>query len=256
MTNYWGRICLYLTSSLLVTELLDVEYKEYVKECDDIVDDSGGRVPNDYLLKTLKRLSMIPMDRKEVLYAFWEKIVPVVDGVHKWSEKKKFVKNARPSMAFSVSDESFALVVIENNFSRWVDEHRKSKLIDDIGKDCGTRKGLGTIKPLYTNENGTRGGKGGWYGEGMMAFNRAFQVVLEDRKKTERENLETDFVTVWLARGNKGVVARRVNAEEGLEGPKRSLETSMFASLLALEDEHDAHEMKRNLLDVTNVMEL
>ena len=37
------------------TELLDEEYKDYIKESDDIVKEDGDRVPNDLLMRSLKK---------------------------------------------------------------------------------------------------------------------------------------------------------------------------------------------------------
>ena len=109
---------------------------------------------------------------------------------------------------------------------------------------------------MYTDENGTVGGKGGWTVAGMDAFNIMFKMVLEDRKRGERETMENEFVDVWIARDNKGLVSEHKEADYGKEKiPKRSLETSMFASFLEIEDEHEAHEKKRNMLeDVSNLV--
>jgi hypothetical protein len=237
----------HLTCRVLHLELLDNEYKGYVLECEDIMHEDGTREPSNRLLATLKRLSDIPEAERATLYVFWGSILPVVDGVHKWAEKKKFPKNARPSKAFSVSDEAFALVVIENNFARWVDEHRKNK-----SKKSPDKREQPMVKPLYTNENGTKGGKSGWSGKGMDAFNKTFENVFKDRRKSERVDLETEFTDNWLTRGCNGGDGRTACRGELSEGPKRSLETSIFASLLAVEDEQDAHEKKRSLLNVTN----
>jgi hypothetical protein len=263
------------TNSVLfsVTELLDGEYADYVKECNDFVMDDGSKVPCDMLLGKLRQLSKIGDENKEALYVFWETIVPVVDGIHNWTRKKKFPLSARPSVAFSVSDEAFAMVVIENNFLRWVDEHRKlkngvkprSKLkkksiegkgVEGSGEE-GSDEPISTIKPLYTEESGTKGGKGGWSEIGMAAFNKMFQTVLEDRNQKVRKDMEDEFVAKLFARGSGGIfMENTMNQDDYSAGPKRSLETSMFASLLAMEDEKEAHEGKRVLLDHSNHMQI
>ena len=249
---------------------MDDEYKDYVKECNDLVTVDGRKVPCDMLLGRLRQLSRIGDNNKEALYVFWEKIVPVVDGIHNWTRKKKFPLSTRPSVAFSVSDEAFAMIVIENNFLRWVDEHRKlkngvkpkskrkKKGVDGNGNEEETsEEPITNIKPLYTEESGTKGGKGGWSEIGMAAFNKMFQAVLEDRKQKVRKDMEDEFVEKLFARGSGAVdMENTMNQDDDSVGPKRSLETSMFASLLAMEDEKEAHEGKRILLDSSNRMVL
>ena len=84
-----------------------------------------------------------------------------------------------------------------------------------------------------------------------------FQAVLEDRKQKVRKDMEDEFVAKLFARGSGAVdMENTMNQDDDSVGPKRSLETSMFASLLAMEDEKEAHEGKRILLDSSNRMVL
>ena len=39
-------------------------------------------------------MSRVEEENKEMVFVFWENLVPVVDGVHKWTQKKKYPKTA------------------------------------------------------------------------------------------------------------------------------------------------------------------
>lgn len=82
----------------------------------------------------------------------------------------------------TVTDESFALLVLENNWDLWV-----AKGDDDEAKAEKT-------PPKYTNEART-GGKGrGWNDEGMIRLNKLRTMVIEDRAAPHASAFEDAFL--------------------------------------------------------------
>ena len=145
-------------------ELIQGDLNKHVGDSGDMATTGDTMLPNPTVLNTWKELSKVDTEEKKVmLFHFWDKIVPAVSGVKKWEKGKKCKDYINPRTAFTVSDEAFALVVVENNFSMWVDEYRLKKkqeeLVTGIGRGAVRVKIKSqNFKPLYTDVAGTVGG--------------------------------------------------------------------------------------------------
>ena len=88
----------------------------------------------------------------------------------------------------TISDESFVVLTIENNYNRWVEEANWNGEPGTKGVFCDA---------LYTNSGrSTKGGRGssrrfqGWSRKGYLRFNELHQLVKEDRKRRANFELE------------------------------------------------------------------
>ena len=90
---------------------------------------------------------------------------------------------------FTVSDEAFVLLVLENNWERWLDINNKSKNnYIPTKRNRGDKPVESDILPLYTNINGNSANAGkevnrGWTEAGIKRFNELCMTVKEDRKE-------------------------------------------------------------------------
>lgn len=102
----------------------------------------------------------------------------------------------------SVSDETFLLLTIDNNYERWLEEAkylvRNKGENNEIDGDDNWRENLVAAK--YTNLGGAaQNGKGsnrrcgGWSKDGYLRFNHIYKLVVEDRK--QRANFELSLKT-------------------------------------------------------------
>ena len=103
---------------------------------------------------------------------FCEKLLRCVVGTRAWD---KACAHERLSSYATITDEAFALLVFENNFSRWVDMYNKgnSKTSD--------------VQPKWTNggksaKNGRSKMCGGWDVDGIKRYNTLFCKVEKDRE--------------------------------------------------------------------------
>ena len=92
---------------------------------------------------------------------------------------------------FTVSDEAFVLLVLENNWERWLDINNKSKNnYIPTKRNRGDKPVESDILPLYTNINGNSANAGkevnrGWTEAGIKRFNELCTMVKEDKKKMQ-----------------------------------------------------------------------
>jgi len=142
---------------------------------------------------------------------FWlcANLLKCVVGCTKWS--RSHYKDALSEIATD-SDECFLLLIVENNYARWMEE---AKLDEDDSRD--------TLPPtLYTSGGGTRGVGGasskrflGWTKEGYKRFNALHTMVKNDRMQRVdfevrlKERLEEDN-----ANRNRGVESSDEEEEE------------------------------------------
>ena len=114
----------------------------------------------------------------------------------RWSAK---TSNAtKVSSILTVSDEAFVLLILENNWNRWMDLNKKSD-----NKYVPTKRGCETpivtdVKPMYTNINRIAGNdeiNRGWSEEGIQRFNTLCGMVKEDREENEDADRELFFFT-------------------------------------------------------------
>jgi len=105
------------------------------------------------------------------------------------------------SHAFTISDEAFAFLVLDNNRHYWklcyeVGEHNIPlvETTSTTGRPSKRRK----IETKYT-KRGSAGGTQGWNQEGIETYNSLLQVVIANRNKKESKDLEGRLKTQWNA---------------------------------------------------------
>ena len=116
-------------------------------------------------------------------YFFYDCILRCVVAKMKW--KKLVRKNLPISSLITVSDEAFALLVLENGWEKWK-QHYENKL-----QDVKEKK---KIKSLYTNDE--RDGNSsfdGWKPEGLERFNFLVYKVIKDRDSLEGKAFDSRY---------------------------------------------------------------
>jgi hypothetical protein len=117
------------------------------------------------------------------------------------------------SSAFTISDEAFAFLVLDNNRDYW-------KLCYDVGEhnipvvESTSASGRATkrrkVDTRYT-KRGSAGGMQGWNREGIDAYNALLKEVMINRTKKESKDMENQLKRQWNAdRMNHLQVAGRV----------------------------------------------
>jgi hypothetical protein len=150
-------------------------------------------------LRHLKRQETIPeleeilqlSDGGEAYHWICSKMMKCVVGQKIWN--KRYFKELLSAFS-TVSDESFLVLTIENNYERWVDE--ANYLLTDAmdgEEDENWKENLAPAK--YTNAGiSAKNGQGsnrrysGWSPGGHLRFNAIYNMVKEDRKR--RANFE------------------------------------------------------------------
>jgi hypothetical protein len=135
------------------------------------------------------------------------KLLQAVVGSSVWN--KRYFKEMLSDFV-TISDETFLILTIENNYQRWVDEakHRVKPPAqddddDDDDEDNETwKENLAPAK--YTNsgasmQNGRGSNRrcGGWSKSGYLRFNELHCLVKEDRKL--RANFESELKSLFVA---------------------------------------------------------
>jgi hypothetical protein len=109
---------------------------------------------------------------------FWfaDKVLQCVAGRRGWG-KEKTMKILSESV--TVSDEAFALLILVNNWDKWMAEHNSL-----------ARK----IDALYTSS--TQGNKkfSGWSDAGIQKYNKLFDQIEKDRSSDQRREMEEKFL--------------------------------------------------------------
>ena len=155
---------------------------------------------------------------------FFKYFLPAVGRKSFW---KHLVANSQcDSDLATVSNEAFALIVMENHWERWLDIYKKSNgdfhglKTKRRNKDKTEKHQCATnILPKYTRggivfrskrKNADDGGKG-WSAKGIERFNELFDMVIEDR----RENPE--FAVDWIAKEKRSWKRKRKMMRDHLD---------------------------------------
>jgi len=114
-------------------------------------------------------------------YYFMSTCVAQVIGKNKWRENcavNNFPRFIHPT------DESFALLVLENNCERYKDMVKNNSMVGSL------------VEPLYTtvNRKGDKTFKRGWSDVGKMRFIELTDAVMEFRKKEDWVLVNTKFI--------------------------------------------------------------
>ena len=177
---------------------------------------------------------------------FFDTFMPCVTKKSSWITqiaKAGIKKDAKGVVCLcTVSDEAFALLLMENSFDRWLDlyrqgfgnakqqQHRRSK-------DRGFHS---NVSPLYTSGGikyeSTEGAQSfkGWSDEGRLRFNALFDYVKQDRQANP------SFETNWLE--------SRREKQEALKKPSKERHQAVMtrSELFDSEDEEEVNQTVDN----------
>jgi hypothetical protein len=117
-------------------------------------------------------------------------------GTSSWREN--FRKDTI-SKAFTISDEAFAFLILDNNRVFWnlcyTEGEHNIPVIESTsvsGRSHKRRK----IETRYTKQ-GSSGGKQGWNQEGIGTYNTLLKVVMNNRNNSESKDLEENLKDQW-----------------------------------------------------------
>ena len=147
------------------------------------------------LAEVLERLKTKSIDkfRNDGTYNEFKMIVsvsfpPMVSSKH-WKRNKGELE---VSNLLTVSDESLALIVLENNYEEWV-ERAMGKAVDKQNR-----------KTKYTHGGQRKDGtRKGWSLEGRKRFNTIFTNIKIERDRLISKEREERLLKEWKSEGNK-----------------------------------------------------
>ena len=127
---------------------------------------------------------------------FFDKIVvSIVVGKSNWIRVRK---TERFSNLVTVSDEAFALLVLENGYAYWLDKFKKygtgSKINDEF---------------KYTKRENQGSQTKGWTKDGIDRYNVLCKLVKEDRDKTGNEEFDRFFYEAMMNRYGSNTERKR-----------------------------------------------
>ncbi len=135
---------------------------------------------------------------------FCDKVLGDIVGKKKWPQMKH---QSMVSVHASVSDEAYALFLLDNNWDFWMEQH-------EIKKNNGNPK-EGKKKPKFTKgDNHSTKKFGGVNKEGVMRFNDLNQKVKVDRKRRIAFGFEQGFMLAKKEERLK-LVQQQENEKEG-----------------------------------------
>ena len=178
---------------------------------------------------------------KEACKIFFERFVPCATKKTDWQRRIAVAMtdlDARTSdlILCTISDEAFALLLLENSFDRWLDIYRQNKGVVTQERGLKVRKVVSDVAPIYTKggikydtpsaEHAVKG----WSDAGRSRFNALYGLVKQDRAKNSRFELD------WL-KGQAGATA-----ESGATNKKtkRNPVVQTVSELFSSDDDDDA----------------
>jgi hypothetical protein len=142
-------------------------------------------------------------ERKAAYFFFLEHILECVAGKKEWKKDKY---SSKVSEAVTVSDEAFALLLLDNSWDVFQEhasqggrEENKTKII---------------TKPKYTGKRGGSKRFEGWSREGIVMYNTLCQDIVADRRSALGEEFEIDFLNYIREKGG----GKRRRDEESSDG--------------------------------------
>lgn len=159
---------------------------EFVDSMSTRMLEKGGEDSNHALLDWILKLGDICEDEEEDWFKFMDIVVSAVPGSKHYRLKRKCT--ALPLVAFTPSDEAFALVTIKNCYNRWIDEYKIYCI-----------QGYKSAVPhLYTAGGGSKGAGRTWdKTDGPAEYEAICAKIKIERKTSRRKQLEERFVQ-WL----------------------------------------------------------
>ena len=164
---------------------------------DEEQDDDDASSVSEACDPLLPSIDAISHRFKKSAYAlFCQHILICVSG------KKQFDNQARTkklSYFVGVSDEAYALLLLENHWERYEDYANQSPIV------AMHARYKSKIKPKFTLQDGNNKKFKGWSQEGIKRFNQLVQEVEQDRQSKEGKQFEISFQHHMLnvTRGSK-----------------------------------------------------
>lgn len=121
---------------------------------------------------------------KEVHTLFIKRFVRLVVGDRLWKQRMRDPAVTDINDLCTVSNEAFTLLILENNWDRWVDISRRAKnRFRHANKTSGEKPVESDITPLYTDilQKGVYGVERGWKTKGILRYNELCKQIGEDR---------------------------------------------------------------------------
>jgi hypothetical protein len=142
-------------------------------------------------------------------------LLPCVVGWKAWNKKK--IKERLSEIA-TCSDESFLLLTLENNYSRWLAE--ATWIADNKDTDPPERAAKDFPESRYTNSgtsrrNGRSKWLHGWAREGYLRFNELYKLVAKDR--LHRALFEKELMTTVCAANSRVVVVDDASDDDDID---------------------------------------
>lgn len=131
--------------------------------------------------------------------AFFLRFVPAVVGPEIFRQRLQDANGDTSSSdtVCTISDEAFALLLVENSYDRWTDIYKKTGGIPKQRRGDRTRQCDSDIAPQYTHggiryllHQSTK--SKGWTTTGIERYNALFQMVQKDRQR--RPNFIKKFI--------------------------------------------------------------
>jgi hypothetical protein len=122
---------------------------------------------------------------------FFSRFVPAVVGPELFRQRLQDANgDTSPDTVCTISDEAFALLLVENSYDRWTDIYKQTGGIPKQRRGDRTRQCDSDIAPLYTHggikyvlHQTTK--KKGWTDQGIERYNELFKMVQADRQRTK-----------------------------------------------------------------------
>ena len=127
---------------------------------------------------------------KKTYTTFFLRFVPAVVGPELFRQRLQDAKgDTSADTVCTISDEAFALLLVENSYDRWMDIYKKTGGIPKQRRGDQTRQCDSDIAPQYTHggiryllHQSTK--TKGWTTTGIQRYNQLFQMVRTDRQHT------------------------------------------------------------------------
>ena len=154
---------------------------ENYNELISLINEKKGPIPKDIgVSHRLMRMTWMPKNIEKIhdkqdndlLYFFYSECVSRVVGKRKWN---KYSQVRKMGNFVTTSDEAFAMIILENNLPKWMDELRHN------GRLARNEK----RKSLYTQEDKSKG----WSNKGQKRFIELCRICEDRRKGTEEKKL-------------------------------------------------------------------
>ena len=163
----------------------------------------------------------------ELLYIFYLKCVSVVSGKRKWN---KYSQSKKLRTFVTPSDEAFAMVCIENNLPKWMEEVRTGKMKPNEKK-----------RSLYTEEDNQKC----WSIKGLLRYMQLCKIC------TNMRNGENQNEQIWNNIENV-VMRKEQDWNESSKRKRKRYDDEEENQMNNGIDENDEELLKQYMLDMVN----